>query len=196
MSLVKKEEQTIYLHQNIRFLRKQLKLSQEELAKRVGLTVGVEQLWPLLLLPAALVVVAAVVFVAAALVLAIQLITPSPIVVSVRIARHSSSVRVTGKSPCAARAPRPRPCEVQLCCDRSPAPAAPPPMIKISQDFGNVKDRPSSTLPFLLWYVSELSSGYSKIFDDFTGLMLYNHQIGARLKPGRINSKGSSPRAI
>ncbi len=40
MSLVKKEEQTIYLHQNIRFLRKQLKLSQEELAKRVGLNRG------------------------------------------------------------------------------------------------------------------------------------------------------------
>lgn len=34
------EETTIYLHQNIRYLRKQLKLSQEELGTRIGLNRG------------------------------------------------------------------------------------------------------------------------------------------------------------
>lgn len=40
MSLVKKTQDTILLHRNIRFLRKQLKLSQEELGKRIGLNRG------------------------------------------------------------------------------------------------------------------------------------------------------------
>jgi len=40
MSLVKTEDQTIHLHRNIRFLRKQLKLSQEELGNRIGLNRG------------------------------------------------------------------------------------------------------------------------------------------------------------
>ncbi len=40
MELVNQDSTTIYLHQNIRFLRKRLKLSQEELANRVGLNRG------------------------------------------------------------------------------------------------------------------------------------------------------------
>lgn len=41
MSLItKQEKQDIFLHQNIRFLRKQLKLSQEELGGRIGLNRG------------------------------------------------------------------------------------------------------------------------------------------------------------
>lgn len=40
MSLVKEEKDTIHLNRNIRFLRKQLKLSQEELGKRIGLNRG------------------------------------------------------------------------------------------------------------------------------------------------------------
>jgi len=40
MSLVKEKKDTILLHRNIRFLRKQMKLSQEELGKRIGLNRG------------------------------------------------------------------------------------------------------------------------------------------------------------
>lgn len=40
MGLVKTEETPIFLHQNLRFLRKQLKLSQEELGARIGLNRG------------------------------------------------------------------------------------------------------------------------------------------------------------
>lgn len=40
MSLVKETKDTILLHCNIRFLRKQMKLSQEELGKRIGLNRG------------------------------------------------------------------------------------------------------------------------------------------------------------
>lgn len=40
MGVVKTEDSQIYLHQNIRFLRKQLKLSQEELGTRIGLNRG------------------------------------------------------------------------------------------------------------------------------------------------------------
>lgn len=40
MSLVKETQDTILLHRNIRFLRKKLKLSQDELGKRIGLNRG------------------------------------------------------------------------------------------------------------------------------------------------------------
>ncbi|KGE89207.1 helix-turn-helix domain-containing protein [Phaeodactylibacter xiamenensis] len=40
MSLVKEQQDTILLHRNIRFLRKQMKLSQEELGRRIGLNRG------------------------------------------------------------------------------------------------------------------------------------------------------------